>query len=314
MMLIVWTLASAYFINTLSENTSYNVAVRERNQLDIERMSESIRVSTTQYNATANNNVALVAQIFNTGSSSLQFITVWIHVKNSTWSSYNYSKLQIGNVQGGEGFSLNTNMTVIGVKTAGVYEFASWIVTARGTVVALLAWPDRTIILSQATEGIGALMMDFQDFTYYRLNGSSLVGFPTGNSGYVVNSAGSNIAFRMILTNLDKAQRIITLTSGSVFFSTFPTTPTQVRGSYWYIVNVDGTGAVSSTFTNITLPYNVPTAVYFASDHAIISGSPFTGSPSRFTGTSPINLALIGTLGGTPFGQNIPFVSIYVQS
>jgi hypothetical protein len=100
-----------------------------------------------------------------------------------------------------------------------------------------------------------------------------------------------------------------------VFFSIFPTTPQQVRGSYWYIVNVnEQTGAISSTYTNVILPFNVPTAVYFASDHAIKTGLPFTGASAGFTGTSPVNLAFIGTVSGTPFGQNIPFVSIQVNS
>jgi hypothetical protein len=31
-----------------------------------------------------------------------------------------------------------------------------------------------------------------------------------------------------------------------------------------------------------------------------------------FTGVCPVNLALTGTIGASPFGQNIPFVSIMV--
>jgi len=158
-------------------------------------------------------------------------------------------------------------------------------------------------------------MRDFQNFTYYNVKGGrQLTPFPNGASGHVVSSDGGNIAFRVILTDLDQQQRAINLSSRSVFFSIFPTSPQQVRGSYWYIVNVNGTGVVSSTYTPVILSYNVPIEVYFASEHAIVSGNPFIGVPPSFAGTSPVNLALIGQLGSSSFGQNIPFVSILVLS
>jgi len=157
-------------------------------------------------------------------------------------------------------------------------------------------------------------MMDFQNFTYYIVKGNQLNGFPSGASGYVVSSNGADIAFRVILTNLDQQQRSITLSAYSVFFSIFPTNPQQVRGSYWYIVNFNGTGYVSNTYSSVILPFNIPVAVYFASQSAITSGQTFTATAAVFTGTSPVNLALIGQLGSTSFGQNIPFVSILIQS
>ena len=315
MMLIVWALASAYFVNTLTQNTNYNIAVRARNQLDVDRMAESIQVSNTAYSVGTSNTVTVSGQARNAGPSSVQFITVWVYAKNATWAGYNYSKLSNANVKGGGTYAINITLSVPGTRPNTDYEFRSWLVTARGNVIALHEYPVSTVIVSQVTEGIGSLMMDFQNFSYFRVSGNSLVGFPNGNNGYIINSGGSNIAFRLVLTNLDQKQRNITLASNSVFFSIFPTTPQQVRGSYWYIVNVnEATGTISTTYSNVTLQYNVATPVYFASDHAIVSGSPFAGAPSQFTGTSPINLALIGTLGGSPFGQNIPFVSIYVQS
>jgi len=61
------------------------------------------------------------------------------------------------------------------------------------------------------------------------------------------------------------------------------------------------------------LHYNVPTAEYLASGQPIKTGSPFIPSSPVYTGTSPINLAIVGTKGGQAFGQNIPFVSISVS-
>jgi hypothetical protein len=47
----------------------------------------------------------------------------------------------------------------------------------------------------------------------------------------------------------------------------------------------------------------------------MISGSTtFSPSKADFTKTAPVNLALIGTIGGSPYGQNIPFVSIYINN
>jgi hypothetical protein len=314
MVLIMTVLASSYFVFTLSANTAYNDTVRQKNQLDLDRMAESTQVLDTTYSANAGGNVTVSAQIKNNGPSSIQFITVWIYVSNTTWTNYNFGKLTNASVQGGNVFLLNVNLTVSGISSTANYNLASWLITTRGNVVTLQKTTlTNNIIVSQTTQGIGALMMDFQNFTYYNVTGSNqLTPFPNGASGYVVSSGYGNIAFRVILTNLDQQQGTINLSSNSVFFSIFPTSPQQVRGSYWYIANVNGSGVISSTYTPVILSYNVPVAVYFASDHAIVSGQPFVAAPPHFTGASPVNLALIGQLGSNSFGQNIPFVSILV--
>lgn len=315
--LVMMSLISTVFVWSLSQNTLYNNSVTQTRQADLDRSNENVQVSNIAYTAYDNGSVTVSAQINNTGPNSVQFITVWIHVYNSSWTNYNFSNQlpQNPNVQGGTTYALNINLNVSGVKSTGTYTFASWLITTRGNSVALQQTTmTNNIVVSQTTQGIGALMMDFQNFTYYNVTGNQLAGFPNGASGYVVSSGGGNLAFRVILTNLDQQQRAITLFSNSVFFSIFPTTPQQVRGSYWYIANVNGTGYISSAYTSITLPFNVPVAVYFASDHAIVAGQPFAGAPAIFTGTSPVNLALIGQLGGASFGQNIPFVSILILS
>lgn len=316
MVLIMMVLASSYFVYSLSQNNVYNNAVAQKNQLNVDRLSETAQVLNTTYTLYNNSKVNVYAQIKNIGSSSIQFITVWLYVSNSTpWTNYYFSSLVNASVQGGSKFTLDVNLTAPGVNSYSTYSLSSWLITARGNTVALqqtIVYANN-IIVAQTTQGIGALMMDFQNFTYFNVTGSNqLTAFPTGATGYVVSSGGGNIAFRVILTNLDLQQRPINLSSNSVFFSIFPTTPQQVRGSYWYIVDVNGTGGISSTYTPIILPFNVPVAVYFASDHAIVSGQPFIGAPPRFSGASPVNLALIGQLGGGSFGQNIPFVSILI--
>lgn len=319
MVIIVWILASGYFMYTLSENTVYNDAIRQKNMLESNALSESLQVINTTYVVSAANKVNVSASVTNMGSLSVQFGTLWAYASNSTYTGYGYSQLSNVNVYGGSTLSFSSNVTVQGLSGTSAYSFSSWLITARGNVVplqkAILSYT--TIVSSNVTQGIGSLMMDFQNFTYYAVTGNSpnyqLTPFPAGSSGYSVASGAGNIAFRVILTNLDQQQRQINLTSDSVFFSIFPTTPQQVRGSYWYIANVNSTGFVSSTFAPILLNYSIPEEVYFASSHPTVPGWNFSPISSSFTGTAPVNLALIGTQGGKPFGQNIPFVSIKIN-
>jgi len=84
----------------------------------------------------------------------------------------------------------------------------------------------------------------------------------------------------------------------------------------WYIVNVDETtGAILSPFNSVTLRFNQPTSVYFASSSRGGTVSPATSSltASQVPVIGVVNLALVGQIGSVPFGQNIPFVSVYVQ-
>jgi len=323
MVLIMWVLASSYFVYTLLQNTTYNSAVGQMNQLDVDRLSESANVLSTTYSVNANGNVAVAAQIQNTGPSSIQFMTVWIKVSNSTpWTNYNFSNLTNANVQGGAIFPLNVSLSVSGVlvNSSASYTFASWLITTRGNIVALQQKTITSIIsVSQTTQGIGALMMDFPNFTYYNVTGSNpyFLNLTAGASGYYVQGAATpkgQVAFRVILTNLDQNQRNITLTDGSVLFFIFPSATGAFQGVAWYVVNVnEQTGAISNTYTSVTLVYNVATSVYFASGQR----GTFTlqGVPSPFIPSiAPVNLALVGTIGNSPFGQNIPFVSIEIVS
>ena len=319
MVLIVWSLASAYFFFTLSQNTTYNEAVKETNELNISRMSESIQALNTSYHINSNNNVTLRAKMQNIGSSPVKLVNLWVHVienpGGSNLDGYNFKPLNI-TLQGGKTLEQDFVVSVTGVSTSGSYAYSAWFITSRGNTIALKQVNTEEIVVSQTTQGIGSLAMDFQDFRYYRVNPDrSIANFPTGSSGYVVTTGtGVPIAFRIILTNLNYLTKSdIILQSDSVFFSIFPTSAQQVRGSYWYIVDVDAQGIISSTYSNIILRYNVPTSVYFASANAIKGSTNFASSSPGYTGTAPINLALIGSKGGQSFGQNIPFVSIIVS-
>lgn len=321
MVIIVWILASGYFIYTLSQNTVYNEAIREKNLLESNALSESVQVTNTTYRVNANDKVNVSANVTNVGSLSVQFTTLWAYASNSTYNGTSYAQLLPNvNVRGGANLSLSYNVTVQGLRLGSAYSFSSWLITGRGNVVPLQKASSSytSIVTSNTTQGIGALMMDFQNFNYYNVTqpGSSYIlsGYPQGAPGYFVRQGGLGIAFQVNFTNVDPDMRNITLTAPSVLFSMFPETPQQIRAAYWYIVNVDASGTISNTFTPVALPYNVPTAIFFASKEMISGSQLFVPSSSVFTKTAPVNLALIGTIGSSAFGQNIPFVSIYINN
>jgi hypothetical protein len=74
------------------------------------------------------------------------------------------------------------------------------------------------------------------------------------------------------------------------------------------------TGKIQSGYSTVVLSYNVSTPVYFVSSQMIIGAVQFSPQWSAYYGTAAVNLALIGTIGSDPFGQNIPFVSVYINS
>jgi hypothetical protein len=318
MVLIVWCIASSYFFFTLSQNTTYNEAVKETNAYAISRMTESVQAINTVYRVQSPGIVTVTVNVQNIGSSAVKFTTLWVYASEGNWNNYGFIKEQSITLQAGATLTQGFNVPVTGVTAIGTFNFAAWFVTSKGNTVALRQANTENIVVSQTTNGIGSLMMDFKDFKYYAYSSTNpyKLNLAGASSGYTVTTGtGTAIAFKVILTNLDyETKSDITLYSSSVFFSIFPTSVQQVRGSYWYIVNVnEQTGAVSSSYTNVVLHYNVPTAVYFASSQAVKTGSPFNPSSPSYTGTSPINLAIIGTKGSQAFGQNIPFVSIYIS-
>lgn len=324
MVLIMMVLASSYFVYSLSQNNVYNNAVAQKNQLNVDRLSESTHVINTTYTPYTDGKVTVYAQIKNIGASSIQFLTVWLKVYNASWTNYNHSNLTDANVQGGSTFTLPPlNLTVSGFNSNFAYSFASWLITARGNVVPLQQTivSANNIIVSQTTQGIGALMMDFQNFTYYSVTGSGpnyyLSPYPNGVSAYYVQNARTNkIAFRVILTDLDRDGRDITLTQGSVLFIVYPSSGGNYVGDRWYMVKVNETnGEVYSTISSVTLSFNQPKSVYFASSsQGTVVPATSSLQPSQLPNIGAVNLALVGQIGSDPFGQNIPFVSINVVS
>jgi hypothetical protein len=164
--------------------------------------------------------------------------------------------------------------------------------------------------------GLGsAVAADSGSFEYYAVTvgGGNIYTFDSlsGSPNYIVNS-GTKV-FSVTLTNSDPSRREILLEAHSQLFFLNATNPSNSFPVYIISTSGDGsTKTILSTYSQITLPYKVPITVYFASDNPT-QFAPKNIEPQGIK-TFTLNLALFGTIGGSPtFGQNIPLNSIIIS-
>lgn len=315
MVLVMLVLATSIFLWTLSQNTEYFQSVKEKNQLEVDRLNEKLSAENVNYTA-SDDVVSVEVDLKNEGPLSVHLTTLW--VLDTTIRKYGFNDTLNINLQPGEKLSIKgTEAIKVVIENAdNTHVFSSWFITTRGNAVPLEK--EGGLIVAQVSAGIGSIAMDFNRFKYYNVSkvGSSYIlnNYPQGSAGYVViQPASGGIAFQVALTNYDPSKRNITLYSGSVLFTIFPVMPQQPRGSMWYIVNVNANGVISNTYTPVNLTYGIETSVFFASAVELKGSNTFTPALASYSGTAPVNLALIGSLGNDYYGQNIPFVSIYIQ-
>jgi hypothetical protein len=257
--IIIFSLTTTLFIWSLDQHTNYNDAVRQIQTLDLQRSSEKTEANAVNYTV-AGNKVSVDVQFLNDASQSSQISMIW--VLDSTQKTYNFAPLNItlkpGNTSSFSGIS-SLNVTLSGPISSSE-TFSSWFITARGNSISGVSLKTQSFIIAQVAQGIGSIALNFNVFSYYNVtkSGSDYITtpFPQGSSGFSVNQPSGTrvgIAFGVTLSNFDQSGAAITLNSGSVLFSIFPTTPQQVRGAPWYIVNVDSNGKISTSYTPVTI-------------------------------------------------------------
>jgi hypothetical protein len=169
---------------------------------------------------------------------------------------------------------------------------------------------------SGSTASGSSIVADPQSFAYYVLSNGGNPPYTfdpspsAGSSGYSIGS-DHFVVFGITLTNNDPNRREISLSLNSQLF--FLNTTNATNSFAFYVVSTDGNQpirTVLSAYSTISLQYNVPKTVYFASATPknfipeIVQSQ--GGNQRIFT----INLALLGIVGSDQFGQNIPFVSV----
>ena len=301
LVLIALTVATNVFLWTLTQNATYNQAVKESSQMEAERSSERIVAYDTEYSVPSEGakvkvNTTITAQ----GALSAQIIRIWV-----TWSDGN--TIKYGN-ETFENLNINSGQTItkeITVTVPGAYdgdnEFNGWFITARGNRVPLEQKElGSTVIVAHVAQGIGSVSMDFSDFRYYEVVGNVLQNYPQGDSAFHVETK-IDAYLSVLLTNYDPEGRQLILYSSSLLWVYFPTQGTEI---YWPISAIDYDTGVVSPYDDdnpIILDYEDSARIFFGSAKL----------PSSTTGeSSAVNLILLGTIDGEEYGQNIPFVSI----
>jgi len=315
LILVVFAIATNVFLWTLSQNAQYAQAVKDENQKNVDRLSENLVASGTNYTV-SDDEVNVKVTVRNAGSVAARIINLWVFDTDPSNQRYTNKSLDL-NLNPGDAVNFrgvsSLKVTIPGANAS--HEFVAWFVTARGNTVPLESVED--IIVAQLAQGIGSIGMTFPDFKYYNVSqvGPSWVlnPFPSGGSGYTV-PFGKYIAFRVTLTNYDESKQDLKLYSHSALWMLFPAIPTQPRSAWWYIVNVNESGTIVTPFTTITLEWGMPTQVYFAAE-ANGGSSPFNKWQAQCQNQpAAVNLMLVGKIGDSAYGQNIPFVSVFVRS
>lgn len=307
MVLVMMFLGTSVFLWTLSQNTFYNEAVREKNQLEVDRLNEIAKAFDGKYTVSDGGTVQVNAELQNTGPLSVQFTTIWVYAVNNTWNNYNYSTLSNINLGPGDSSTITTNVTIIGSSSSN--SFSSWLITERGNVVPVApAAEEQSIQWANLAEGIGSLAFNFSSFRYYGfVADDQLADYPDGNPTFKVPH-GATIAFGFELTNYNPLKESITFDEHSQMWSYFPASPGQTNGPLWYVANVNPDGTIEPVYSEITLGYEETKLFVFANQ-----GGKWDNQQKNTLGA--INLLMYGRFGsGMEYAQNIPFVAIFAYS
>jgi archaellum component FlaF (FlaF/FlaG flagellin family) len=295
MVLVVMLMSTGVFLWTLAQNTEYNQAVKQSNQLDIERLNEKVTASNVNYTVSSGK-VYVSVIISNEGSLSAKIVTLWVVDTNAQTYGFN-TTLDI-DLNPGEtiDFREDTAIVVTVPGSSPAHTFSSWFVTARGNTIPLEG--EQGITVANLAQGIGSITMDF-DFRYYEVPNSN-PGTDLGSPIYSFTVDGGKLTvFCVTLTNLDPSRQTINLSSNSYIWAVTPYAST-VKGDSWPIIKVENNKL--AVFDYQLLPYNVPTEVYFGPHR-----------PQFVSGTVPVFILLFGKIGNDDYGQNIPFIALLIE-
>ncbi len=322
LMLIIFMVATNVILWTFLKNAEYNQAVIERNEEEANRNTEKIAVRDVDYDA-EDGQVRVEGSVTNEGPVPVQITTLWVLDEISRKHGYN-DMVDI-NLKTGDTFNFTESEALIvaveGLEDNSSNAFTSWFVTARGNLIPLEEehkWIQYNYTIINGTGSstpkviIGSLMLDLETFRYFPYASfNKFSNYPTGIRGYNVPAA-TEMAFGCMVTNVDPSNRTIILDSHSLLWFTLPSSDVP-HNRWWYIVNVAGDGTISATYSEITLSHGETKLIVFASanDAGDLSFSKQI-TPNKSVSVS-VFLLFHGTIGDKPWGQNIPFVSVYVE-
>jgi flagellin-like protein len=306
---MIFTTGTAYFIFVYQSYQLQQKAAIERNQMEIEQSLEQFEVGGKEISGSE---LKLQAIVNNTGP--IPITVVYVFIIDPTTGTVQTEDLT-SNPK-----TVNPGETNIPVGTGVTYATGSpprliKVVTERGKTGSGMHPPQKFpgITESELAQGFGMVRLIFLSFRYYTYDSKNpfkLLNFPTGTNAF--NSpTGTEIAFGVEIKNLDPDKRTFTLDSHTMLWQF---NPKQGNQYYWYVVNVNATGYIQTTYTPISIAYNETKLIIFASgkDGDFSGPKPPQVSVSNWSGLpSAVFILLHGTLGTTPYGQNMPYTSVY---
>ena len=300
LVLIVLVVATNVFFWTITQNALYNQAVKESHQMDVDRFSEMIATSHANYSVPQPNTVQVGITVSNEGPVSAQIITAWVVWVVNGKTKYGFNDTLNINLNPGDTLPLTIRVAIPDVSSTGAFN--GWLVTARGNLVPLER--EKIVSHAQVAFGIGSVMMDFDRFRYYYATRDSKTGRYTlspWDQGIIkFNVPSKDIVFGVLLSNYDQYRRTITLDERSLLWLYSPAKGAQ---EYWGIVNVvDGIYNPAKPYVPITLAYGETKMIFFGPKSATQLGGY----------SCAVNLLLLGKIGDQDYGQNLPFISVYV--
>lgn len=303
LMLIIFMVSANVLLWTFSQNAEYNQAVMEKNQEEADRRNENVVSSGGNYSVDGDK-VTVETELTNDGSVAAQIVNLW--VLDTTIQKYGFNNTIMAmsvNLNPGDNRTVSAAVTIPGIDES--HTFNSWFVTARGNTISV---EGQFPIVAHLAKGIGYLALDFDKFRHFTYESTQkLKNYPEGTLGFDV-PAGTYVAFGCYVTNLDPAKRTITIDSHSLFFQ--PGRAGIGEGT-WFIVNANDDGAINGTYSTITLEYNEETMLVFASKFDLGIGSFDRLKTAQATTTVNTFLILHGIIGSIPYGQSIPYVSLF---
>ena len=295
MVLVMLVLATSIFLQTLlPQNTEYFQSVKEKNQLEVDRLNEKLSAENVTYTGSGGK-ISIEVDVRNACPLFVNLTTLWVFDANVGNYGIN-DTLNIG-LKPGETLSLRGSkaINVIINGSDASHIFNSWFITARGNAVPL----KENIIVAQVAEGIGSIAMDLKQFKYYIVPNNN-DGTDISTPHYSFTLDGSKYTLLCVtLINLDLSHQSINLTKDSYVWAVTPFAQT-LKSEVWSIRKVVNNKL--ATFDFQILEYGKPTLVYFGATQA-----------SRSQGNVvPLFILLFGKIGGTDYGQNVPFIAIRV--
>lgn len=328
---MLFTVGTSYFLFINSANTLYVKSLNQRTQGMQNSGYESLMVTTVLKNNDiqfyVNNTAALpinvtAAFVLDSSGNVLKCLGVGIPTSSSCY----YSTTALSTVANPGKGSPTTGTIDTGYAYVSGTDTVK-VLTARGNVFSA-TYPATPVPLAQlavTTQGAGFLSLDFNSYLGYNTTGSGagcnptstgcqLTPFPSTVQGYTLSSAsktGHFYAFSVTVTNVDPEKRTITLDSNSELIQYKAPAAGSGGGTAsawpWAIGIVSGSG-LTQAWSTITITYGQMITLYFTQTPN--GGGGFNANKFPSSGDYVgVFIYLHGTVGSSPYGQNIPFVT-----